>query len=81
MQELQTACKARGMRAIGVPEDRLQRQLDQWLTLSLREKVPQSLLLLTRAMYLPEHLPTSQQLQATLQALPDSAVRIYLLKS
>ncbi|ODN05624.1 LETM1 and EF-hand domain-containing protein 1, mitochondrial [Orchesella cincta] len=73
LPELQNACKARGMRAVGVPEDRLRRQLDQWLTLSLHEKVPASLLLLTRAMYLPEHLAPTQLLQATLQALPDSA--------
>ncbi|CAL8082001.1 unnamed protein product [Orchesella dallaii] len=73
LPELQNACKARGMRAVGVPEDRLRRQLDQWLTLSLREKVPASLLLLTRAMYLSETLAPTQQLQATLQALPDSA--------
>ncbi|CAL8147314.1 unnamed protein product [Orchesella dallaii] len=73
MRELQNACKARGIRVVGVPEDRLKRQLDQWLTLSLHEKVPASLLLLTRSMYLPETLAPSQKLQATLQALPDAA--------
>lgn len=74
-QELQTACKARGMRAVGVTEERLRRQLDQWLQLSLHEKVPPSLLLLSRAMYLPDHLPASAQLHATLSALPEGAVR------
>jgi len=64
------------MRAVGVPEGRLKRQLKQWLTLSLHEKVPASLLLLTRAMYLPENLAPTQQLQATLQALPDAAVSL-----
>ncbi|ODM90404.1 LETM1 and EF-hand domain-containing protein 1, mitochondrial [Orchesella cincta] len=73
LRELQNACKARGIRCVGVPEDRLRRQLDQWLTLSLDEKVPASLLLLTRALYIPENLAPSQKLQATLQALPDSA--------
>ncbi|CAL8147296.1 unnamed protein product [Orchesella dallaii] len=73
LRELQNACKARGMRAVGVPEDRLRRQLKQWLVLSLHEKVPASLLLLTRAMYLPENLAPSKKLQATLQALPDAA--------
>jgi len=71
--ELQSACKARGMRAVGVSEDRLRRQMEQWLQLSLHEKVPPSLLLLSRALYLPENLPTTAQLQATLQALPESA--------
>jgi LETM1 and EF-hand domain-containing protein 1 len=70
------ACKARGMRAVGVPEDRLRRQLDQWLQLSLHEKVPASLLLLSRAMYLPQDLPASAQLQATLSSLPDAAVSL-----
>lgn len=73
-QELQNACKARGMRAVGMSEDRLKRQLSQWLTLSLHEKVPATLLLLTRAMYLPDNIPASQQLQATLQALPNATV-------
>jgi LETM1 and EF-hand domain-containing protein 1 len=72
--ELQMACKSRGMRAVGVTEERLRRQLQQWLQLSLHEKVPQSLLLLSRAMFLPDTLPASAQLQATLSALPDGAV-------
>jgi LETM1 and EF-hand domain-containing protein 1 len=76
VSELQMACKARGMRAVGVPEDRLRRQLDQWLQLSLHEKVPASLLLLSRAMYLPQDLPASAQLQATLSSLPDAAVSL-----
>ena len=76
VSELQMACKARGMRAVGVPEDRLRRQLEQWLQLSLHEKVPPSLLLLSRAMFLPEDLPTSVQLMATLSALPDAAVSL-----
>jgi len=77
--ELQSACKARGMRAVGVHKDRLRRQLEQWLQLSLHEKVPPSLLLLSRALYLPENLPATAQLQATLQALPDAAVRFFIL--
>jgi LETM1 and EF-hand domain-containing protein 1 len=72
--ELQQACKARGMRALGVPEERLRRQLQSWLQLSLHEKIPPSLLLLSRAIYVPENLPASAQLQATLSALPDAAV-------
>lgn len=72
--ELQAACKSRGMRAVGVTEERLRRQLEQWLQLSLHEKLPPSLLLLSRAMYLPDNLPASAQLHATLSALPDGAV-------
>lgn len=68
--ELQQACRARGMRALGIPEDRLRYQLAQWLELSLNEKIPPSLLLLTRVLYLPESIPHADQLKATIQALP-----------
>lgn len=46
--DLQSACRARGMRAIGVSEERLKEQLVQWLELSLNDKVPPALLLLSR---------------------------------
>lgn len=68
--ELQQACRARGMRALGVAEDRLRTQLEQWLELSLNEKIPPSLLLLSRVLYLPESLPAADQLKATIQSLP-----------
>ena len=68
--ELQQACRARGMRALGVAEDRLRAQLGQWLELSLNEKIPPSLLLLSRVLYLPESLPAPDQLKATIQSLP-----------
>jgi LETM1 and EF-hand domain-containing protein 1 len=68
--ELQQACRSRGMRALGVAEDRLRTQLAQWLELSLNEKIPPSLLLLSRILYLPENIPAADQLKATIQALP-----------
>ena len=37
--ELQAANRARGMRAIGVPEDRLKLQLQQWLELHLKVRI------------------------------------------
>lgn len=48
IKELQAANKARGMRAFGLTEKKLQDQLKQWLELSLDDKVPPSLLLLSR---------------------------------
>lgn len=72
--ELMAACRARGMRALGLSEDRLKEQLKNWLELSLNEEIPQSLLLLSRALYLPENLPAPDQLKATLSSLPDTAV-------
>ena len=55
-----------------VSEIRLKSQLFQWLELSLNEKVPPSLLLLSRALYLPDNDTPQEQLVATIAALPDS---------
>lgn len=74
VSEMQAACRARGMRALGVSEIRLKSQLLQWLDLSLNEKVPPSLLLLSRALYLPDSDVTSDQLKATIASLPESVV-------
>ncbi|XP_050303161.1 mitochondrial proton/calcium exchanger protein isoform X3 [Anthonomus grandis grandis] len=73
--EIQQACRARGMRAYGVSEERLRSQLNQWLDLSLNEKVPPSLLLLSRALMLPETIPTSDKLKATISSLPETIVK------
>ncbi|XP_077275797.1 leucine zipper and EF-hand containing transmembrane protein 1 [Temnothorax americanus] len=72
--ELQQACRARAMRAYGLPENRLREQLSQWLDLSLIKKVPPSLLLLSRALMIPETMPMSDKLKATISALPDGVV-------
>ncbi|KAL4707601.1 hypothetical protein ACJJTC_001646 [Scirpophaga incertulas] len=69
--ELQQACRSRGMRAYGVSEERLRKELKNWLDLSLNEKVPPSLLLLSRALMVPEHVPTTYKLKATISALPE----------
>ncbi|XP_063475759.1 mitochondrial proton/calcium exchanger protein isoform X5 [Symphalangus syndactylus] len=71
VKELQAACRARGMRALGVTEDRLRGQLKQWLDLHLHQEIPTSLLILSRAMYLPDTLSPADQLKSTLQTLPD----------
>ena len=72
--ELQEASRARGMRALGVSKDRLRVQLQQWLDLHLNANIPTSLLLLSRALYLPESLSTEDQLKATISSLPESTV-------
>lgn len=74
LTEVQQACRARGMRAYGVSEARLRSQLKQWLDLSLNEKVPPSLLLLSRALMLPETIPTSDKLKATISSLPETLI-------
>lgn len=62
------------MRAYGLPENRLKDQLSQWLDLSLDKKVSPSLLLLSRALMIPETVPISDKLKATISALPDAVV-------
>lgn len=76
LSELQAACRARGMRAYGATEERLQSQLQEWINLSLNEKVPPSLLLLSRALMIPEHGTTSDKLKATISVLPDSVATV-----
>ncbi|XP_048851727.1 mitochondrial proton/calcium exchanger protein isoform X2 [Brienomyrus brachyistius] len=71
VSELQAACRVRGMRALGVTEQRLREQLRQWLELHLDQQIPTSLLLLSRAMFLPDTLSPADQLKTTLQTLPD----------
>jgi LETM1 and EF-hand domain-containing protein 1 len=74
VNELQAACRVRGMRALGVSEIRLKSQLLQWLDLSLNEKVPPSLMLLSRALYLPDSDTTADQLKVAIASLPESVV-------
>lgn len=57
VSELQAACHSRGMRSLGLTTDQLRQQLQQWLDLHLKENVPPSLLLLSRAMYLTDLKP------------------------
>jgi LETM1 and EF-hand domain-containing protein 1 len=75
--DLQAACRERGMRSMGISADRLREGLEQWLKLHLREKVPASLLLLTRLMYLPSHVMSDiteeDKLVAAVESLPDPA--------
>ena len=72
VMELQTACKDRGMRALGLTKDKLVQQLKQWIELSTNEKVPPSLLLLSRTLYLPEHIAPEKAIEASISALPET---------
>ncbi|CAD6187033.1 unnamed protein product [Caenorhabditis auriculariae] len=70
--DLQKSCRDRGMRAIGLSEERLREQLSQWLELSLNDEVPPSLLLLSRTLFLPEDVSFTDRLKSIMQSLPDS---------
>ncbi|XP_061750968.1 mitochondrial proton/calcium exchanger protein isoform X2 [Nerophis ophidion] len=80
VNEVQAACRVRGMRSLGVTEERLREQLSQWLELHLTQQIPTSLLLLSRAMYLPDTLSPADQLKTTLQTLPEMATKEAQLK-
>ncbi|XP_058471098.1 mitochondrial proton/calcium exchanger protein isoform X2 [Solea solea] len=75
VNEVQAACRVRGMRSLGVTEERLREQLSQWLDLHLNQQIPTSLLLLSRAMYLPDTLSPADQLKTTLQTLPEMVTK------
>lgn len=70
--ELQQACKARGMRAYGLTEERLRFQLKEWIDLSLNEQVPPTLLLLSRTMLISDDSITTDKLKETIRVLPDA---------
>jgi len=70
--ELQIACKERGMRALGITKEKLMKQLRQWIELSTNEKVPPSLLLLSRTLYLPESMAPEKAIEASISALPEA---------
>ena len=50
-RELQNANQERGMPAYGLAEEELKTQLVDWIDMSLKYKVPPSLLLLSRTLY------------------------------
>lgn len=50
----------------------------QWLELHLDEQIPASLLLMSRALYLPENVSQVDQLKETLSQLPETLVCIVL---
>lgn len=81
--EIQQACQARGIRTIGASPARLRSELSQWMDLHLNQKIPSSLLILSRAFTISERIPTdtdealkdsAQSLQQTLSSLPDQVV-------
>ena len=86
--DCQAACRARGMRFLGVSEERLRNQVSfslqfvyffnnnikmkSWLEMSLNDNIPPSLLLLSRALYLPEELTFNERLKTILAVMPSN---------
>ncbi|XP_031195235.1 LETM1 domain-containing protein LETM2, mitochondrial isoform X2 [Mastomys coucha] len=67
VSELQSACRARGMRSLGLTEEQLCQQLREWLDLHLKENVPPSLLLLSRTFYLIDMKPKPIELPPNIE--------------
>jgi len=80
VDELQSACRERGMRSLGVSEERLRSQLQQWLDLHLNKRIPSTILLLSRALYLPENIPQEDVLKAVIQSLPKAVDSVTAVK-
>lgn len=82
VSELQSACRARGMRSLGLTEEQLRQQLTEWLDLHLKENVPPSLLLLSRTFYLidvkpkPIELPPDIEDEEFVQLPPEASPHI-----
>lgn len=72
-EELQNACISRGMRSLGVSKDRLKANLKQWLELSLDQKIPGTLLLLSRTFFM-QYDRVDEQLKLTISQLPERLI-------
>ncbi|CAF4933202.1 unnamed protein product, partial [Rotaria sp. Silwood1] len=80
VEELQAACRERGMRSLGVSVERLRSQLQQWLDLHLNKRIPSTILLISRALYLPESVPQEDILKAAIQSLPKAIDSVTAVK-
>ncbi|CAF3962801.1 unnamed protein product, partial [Rotaria magnacalcarata] len=80
VDELQAACRDRGMRSLGLSAERLRSQLQQWLDLHLNKSIPSTILLLSRALYLPENVPQEDVLKAVIQSLPKAIDSVTAVK-
>lgn len=75
IQELQSACAARGIRTTGTSPGRLRDELAQWIDLNLNHQVPPTLLILSRAFSFTDRtVSTEDALRATFNSLPDNLV-------
>jgi LETM1 and EF-hand domain-containing protein 1 len=68
------------MRSYGVSIERLRSQLQQWLDLHLNKRIPSTILLLSRALYLPESISQEHVLKAAIQSLPKSIDNVTAVK-
>lgn len=65
---------------MGVSEERLKAQLREWLELSLNDKVPPALLLLSRTLYFTEEASFTDRLKTIMTVLPPGIAEEVKLK-
>ena len=79
LSELVAACQVRGIRTIDAHPDRLRYELQQWLDLNIKNEIPPTILILSRALMMTDQpalaTDTAEALQSTLASLPDEVVR------
>jgi LETM1 and EF-hand domain-containing protein 1 len=76
-EELVYACNVRGMK-VSLPKEHLQKQLENWIQLSLDQNIPSSLLILSRAFSLTssdEAEIDSEAIRDAIGSLPDEVVK------
>eukprot|EP01133_Synstelium_polycarpum_P007044 gene7044-8191_t len=74
LEELVDAALVRGFKVEGYTRKQIERQLDQWLDLSLNKSVPPSLLILSRAFTLTHSTSAQEALEDTLEHIPQAAL-------
>lgn len=74
--ELTQACQSRGIRTYGLDTEAMKKNLQQWLELNLKHKIPTTLLIMSQAFSIPESQHDfTEALQATLSSLPEELVK------
>lgn len=66
-EEVEKACRDRGIRAVDVPKSELRKQLNDWLEMSQNQAIPSSLMIMSRAFF----YSGTDGLVETLSSLPD----------
>ncbi|CDK24358.1 unnamed protein product [Kuraishia capsulata CBS 1993] len=84
IQELQSACASRGIKTFGASPARLRDDLNIWLDLRLRQKIPSTLLILSSTFTYGEHADDMESyydaLFAVLSSIPDEVYNMAKLE-
>ena len=81
--ELQDACRERGMRAYGMTETHCQKQIREWLDLSIQKNTPISLLIMSRAFSLTTSTfeDNAEKISKTISTLDEDVINEVVLSA